>query len=60
MRDRAGFAVHCARRADDAAAEGLSDRLMAETDAEKWPPRCGAGIDEPERYSRLIRRAGTR
>ena len=58
VQDRAGLAVHQARRADDLAAEILPDRLMAEADAEQGPAGIGGGGDEIERDAGLVRRAG--
>jgi hypothetical protein len=54
-----GFAVHDLRRADDLAAEGLADGLVAQTHA-KDGHLAGQLGQHLERNSGLVRRAWTR
>ena len=59
MKDRAGLAVHKSFGTDNPAAEGLADRLVAETDAEDWQ-LAGKIFDNLNRDPGLIRRAWPR
>ena len=55
--DVAGFAVHQLRRADDVAAKGRADGLMAEADAEDRH-LAGHVADEVDGDAGFLRRAG--
>ena len=58
MQDRRGLAVHQGLGADDMAAHGLTDGLMAEADTEDWHVQRG-GVDQGQANARLIRRTGS-
>lgn len=59
--DKAGLAVHQFWRADDVAAEGCADGLVAEANAQNWRADVVLRIvlDDPDGRSRFLRGAGT-
>ena len=59
MGDRAGFAVHQVAGADDLAAEGLADGLMAEADSQDRR-LAGHAADQRNQNAGLAGRAGAR
>src|SRR4051812_30181367 len=56
--DRRRLAVH-REMADDGAAEGLGERLVAEADAQRRHPGLGEALDDVEADPRLVGRART-
>src|SRR5215813_4629044 len=58
VRDRRRLAVHQCLRADDLAAESLSERLMTQADAENRPIR--KSLEDAERNAGLVRRTRPR